>query len=402
MSDISTPIRLSPLAKWIAVLAVVGLTVALLRSVGEVLSPFVAGAITAYLFYPLISWLHRRTGVARAVWILVLYVLAGLLIYGLVRFLGPLLVGQYQELLSSSPRMIRQIADQLAQHQTINLGGLALDIGPIEEPLINLLGEFGRGLPATVPHLFASAVESILLFFTYLVVTFYFLNQADQIVEWAYGLVPAPYRAEIRGLGHQIDRILMGYIRGTLLLIPIMSFLTLVALSILGVQYALVIAILSGFLEIIPLIGPWSAAGIAITVSLLQSTTPFGWHHGVLALVIGLTYFVLRMFEDNFIIPHVVGHAVKLHPVVVIFAVLAGGALGGAFGLLVSIPTMAIAILLLRYLYRKLIDSPEPLPPDMVEPTRRRRQARQAEPAPRLAEQTPPPAAPIASSDDVS
>lgn len=389
MSETPIPIRLSPLAKWLAVLLVAALTIALLQSVSAILSPFVAGAITAYLFYPLVTWLHRRTGVARAVWILVLYVLAGLLIYGLVRFLGPLLLGQYQELVSSSPRMIRQIVDQLHQNQTVTLGGFAVDIGPIEEPVIGLLSEFGRSLPTTVPHLFATAVESILLFFTYLVVTFYFLNQADQIVEWAYSLVPAPYRAEIRGLGQQIDQILMGYIRGTLLLIPIMSALTLIALSVLGVQYALVIAILSGFLEIIPLIGPWSAAGIAITVSLLQSSTPFGWHHGVLALVIGLTYFVLRMFEDNFIIPHVVGHAVKLHPVVVIFAVLAGGALGGAFGLLVSIPTMAIAILLLRYLYRKLIDSPEALPPNMVEPTRPRRILREPEPAPA------PPAAPV-------
>src|SRR5207247_8706493 len=132
----------------------------------------------------------------------------------------------------------------------------------------------------------------------------------EQITDSFYRLVSAPYRAEIRGLGRQIDSIFAGYIRGTLLLIPIMAVFTYIALTILGIRYALVIALASGLLEIIPLIGPWSAAGIAVAVALLQPTAPFGWSHGLLALVVGVTYFVLRMAEDNFIIPHVVGHAV--------------------------------------------------------------------------------------------
>src|SRR5690606_26549731 len=107
--------------------------------------------------------------------------------------------------------------------------------------------------PERVPHLVAIAFETVLLFVTYLIITYYLLLQADKIMEWAYGLVPAPYRAEIRSLGRQIDSILAGYIRGTLLLIPIMAALTYVALTILGVRYALVLAIFSGVVEIIPL-----------------------------------------------------------------------------------------------------------------------------------------------------
>jgi predicted PurR-regulated permease PerM len=215
---------------------------------------------------------------------------------------------------------------------------------------------------------------------TYLIVTFYLLLQAEQITNWIYGLVPAPYRAEIRGLGRQIDAIFAGYIRGTLLLIPIMAVVTYIALSILGIRYALVIAIASGILEIIPVIGPWSAAGIAMMVSLLQPTTPFGWSHAALAIVVGITYFVLRMAEDNFIIPQVVGHAVHLHPVLVLFAILAGGAVAGPFGLLIGIPVVAVAQLLLRYLYRKLVDAPEPPPPEIKEPPLQHPAPKPAEP----------------------
>jgi predicted PurR-regulated permease PerM len=256
----------------------------------------------------------------------------------------------------------------IAANQIIDLGGITIDLYAFEEPITGFFTELAVGLPETLPHLVLTALERLLLFLMYLIVTFYLLLQAEQITNAMYGLVPAPYRAEIRGLGRQIDAIFAGYVRGTLLLIPIMAFFTYIVLTLLGIRYALVIAIATGVLEIIPVIGPWSAAGIAILVSVFQPTTPFGWSHAVLAAVVGISYFVLRMLEDSFIIPHVVGHAVHLHPVLVLFAILAGGTLAGPFGLLLGIPVVAVVQLLLRYLYRKLVDAPEPPPPEIKEP----------------------------------
>lgn len=378
------PIRLPPVGKFIAIALVIAMALLLLQALGSgsVLSPFVAALITAYLFNPLVTWGHRRTGVSRAAWILLLYALLGTLIYVLVRYLGPMVTRQYRGLLATIPGIQNEIERLFTTNEAITIAGFSIraaDLSVVEKPLLDFVAQVGHSLSEVVPHIVFSALESVVLFVTYLIVTFYLLLQAPQIVEKTYGLVPAPYRAEIRGLGQQIDQILSGYVRGTLLLIPIMSVITFIALSILGVRYALVIAIASGFLEIIPLIGPWTAAGIAMTVSLFQATTPFGWSHALLAGVVGLTYFVLRMFEDNFIIPYVVGHAVKLHPVMVLFAILAGGALGGPFGLLIAIPTVAVVQLLLRYLYAKLVDSPDPLPP--APPPRTQERSRKPLPA---------------------
>jgi predicted PurR-regulated permease PerM len=387
MSVEAKPIRLSPTAKFITVAIIIALTILLLQAVDHILTPFIAAVITAYLFNPLITVLNRRTHISRALWILVLYITIGVLIYGLVRFLGPIVVHQYRDLRDRLiPSIINEL-NQLPANQTIEIGGFAISIGAFEEPVVEFLKNLGTSLPEKVPHLVFSALESVLLFVTYLIVTFYLLLQTEQIIGKFYSLVPASYRAEIQGLGQRIDAILGGYIRGTLLLIPIMSLLTYIALTILGVRYALVIAIVSGVLEIIPVVGPWSAAGIGMSVALFQATAPFGWPNWVLALVVGATYFVLRMFEDNFIIPHVVGHAVHLHPVVVLFAVLAGGALGGAFGLFVGIPVAAVVRLLLRYLYRKLVDVPDLPPPDSPPPTLTTRvsQREATEPPPRAA-----------------
>ena len=382
----SKPIRLSPTGKFITVALIVALTILLIRGVSAILAPFIAAVITAYLFNPLITFLNRRTGFSRAIWIGLLYVAIGALIYGLLSFLGPIVTRQYLDVRDRLiPDMIREL-QRLAASETIEVVGIAINVSELEQPVLDFLNEISRSLPERVPHLVFTALESVVLFVTYMIVAFYLLMQTEQIVEKFYGLVPAPYRAEIRGLGRRIDEILGGYIRGTLLLIPIMSVLTYIALTILGVRYALVIAIATGFLEIIPLIGPWSAAGIAMSVALFQATAPFGWPNWVLALVVGAIYFILRMFEDNFIIPHVVGHAVHLHPVLVLFAILAGGAIGGPFGLLISIPVAAVARLLLRYIYRKLVDAPDLPPPDHPPQTRSERAVqREASAPPRLA-----------------
>ena len=358
----SKPIRLSSTAKFITVAIIVALTILLIQGVSTILAPFIAAVITAYLFNPLITFLNRRTGISRAFWIVLVYVAIGTLIYGLLSVLGPIVAHQYRDL---RDRLIPSILTDIGQlPPTVEFYGIVINVGEFEAPVVDFLKNLATDLPATVPHLVFTALESVVLFVTYLIVAFYLLMQTEQIVEKFYSLVPAPYRGEIRGLGRRIDEILGGYIRGTLLLIPIMSVLTYITLTVLGVRYALVIAIATGVLEIIPLIGPWSAAGIAMSVALFQATAPFGWPNWVLALVVGAVYFILRMFEDNFIIPHVVGHAVHLHPVLVLFAILAGGAIGGPFGLLVSIPVAAVTRLLLRYIYRKLIDAPDLPPPD--------------------------------------
>ena len=234
MSVEPKPIRLSSTGKFITVAIIVTLAILLFSAVGSILTPFVAAVITAYLFNPLIGWLHRRTGMGRGAWIGVLYVLIGVLTYALIRWLGPMVGFQYRELVALIPAMRDQVAHFIAANQIIDLGGVTIDLYEFEEPIVGFFTDLGKGLPETVPHLVFSALESLVLFVTYLLVTFYLLLQAEQITNAIYGLVPAPYRAEIRGLGQQVDAILAGYIRGTLLLIPIMATFTYIMLKIFG------------------------------------------------------------------------------------------------------------------------------------------------------------------------
>ncbi len=360
------PIRLSKTGKFIAAAIVIALLILFLRGLGPVLTPFIAAAISAYLFNPLITWCANRTKTARGWWILLLYIVIGTLIWLVVHFVGPMLTTQYRELRRELPLQFAEFRATLGRSPTVTIAGFEVSSQLVERQIDEAQRQLGAGagtqLAEQVPHLFASVFEFLVLSVSYLMLTFYLLLESHRIVDRIYSLVPAPYRDEIRSLGTQIDGILAGYIRGVLILIPIMSTLTTIALSIMGVQYALVLGILTGILESIPLIGPWSAAGIAIAVAALQNPAPMGLPHLVVAGIIAVTYFVLRISEDNFIIPYVVGPAVHLHPMLVIVAILSGGAIAGPFGLFVAIPVTSIIQLLLRYLYTKMIDAPPPPP----------------------------------------
>lgn len=371
MSVSPTPIRFSPQIKLIVVALLVSLTIWLLLAVSHILTPFIAAIVTAYVFNPLVGWLQRRLGGPRALWITVLYVLAFTLLYGIATLVGPLVAQQSRDLAASAPRVAGEIQSFFRGREQVELGGVVVDLAPLEEQLITVVTDLGRRLSESVPHMVVSAVEALIFTLAYLIVTFYLLLQADQLKRWAGELIPPPYRQEVGVLGQQVDGIFSAYIRGQLILVVVMAVLLYIPLSILKVPYALVIAIVSGILEIIPIIGPWSAAGIAVSVALFQPEVPFGLSNLGLAAVVGLVYLVLRSIEENFILPQVIGPLVTLHPAVVIFAILAGGALLGPFGLFISIPVAAVVRILLAFVYRKLTNQdglPPPPPPEKLVP----------------------------------
>jgi predicted PurR-regulated permease PerM len=189
----------------------------------------------------------------------------------------------------------------------------------------------------------------------YLVASFYFIVYGDKFVMAIRNALNRRYHREFDRLMLDINSTLGAFIRGQVILVCIMSVSSFVALTILDLKYALLVAIATGFLELIPLIGPWTAGGIAVTVSLFQDTTPFGWTHLTLAIVIGLIYFALRQLEDIFVIPMVIGRIVHLHPLFVIFVLVVGTALGGVLGLILAVPMAAVMKIIATYFYAKVM-----------------------------------------------
>jgi predicted PurR-regulated permease PerM len=150
------------------------------------------------------------------------------------------------------------------------------------------------------------------------------------------------------------------YVRGQLFLIGVMWTATFIGLSILQVPFALLLGFTTGVLEVIPIVGPITAGAIACLVA-LGHPAPWGLSQIWYVAIVAAMYTVLRHAEDYFVIPLVIGRIVRLHPAIVIFALLTGGALYGLLGVLIAVPVAATLRLVLIYVGAKLRDE-DPFP----------------------------------------
>jgi predicted PurR-regulated permease PerM len=170
---------------------------------------------------------------------------------------------------------------------------------------------------------------------------------------WRYALrfVPPEHRAHVDAVAADIHHVLGRYLRGQLFLVVLMAVVTFLVLEwAFRLPYALWIGILTGLLEVIPLIGPIIAAAIACAVGLSQGGPPE-------AAALAVIYFVLRQLEDQLVMPQVLGRAVHVHALLTILAVLAGEKIAGILGMVLAMPIVAAVKVVLDYAYPKTSDS---------------------------------------------
>jgi predicted PurR-regulated permease PerM len=136
------------------------------------------------------------------------------------------------------------------------------------------------------------------------------------------------------------------------------AVVTSIGLTVLQVPGAIFLGIASGLLELLPLVGPWTAGALAVSVAYFNGTNPWGASQFAYAGIVAAMYFVLRQAEDYFVIPHVIGRAVRLPPLMVLFCLTAGGVIDGLFGLIVAVPVAASVKAVFSYLYAKVTGQP--------------------------------------------
>ncbi len=340
-------------AKIITLWIIAGIITIFLFRFAHVLPVFIWAAITAYLFNPLISFLTEKTRIPRFLWIIILYVVLGILIFGFVRSFYPLVSNEIFDLVSGSLNEPTTFLGKIASQGNLSL--LGIDINFREQ--VQLFSNWVKTqFPLQALPLFFGAVERFVFLLVFFVVTFYFILESGSYVERFKAIIPHPYRQEISNLLEKINLTLGAYLRAQVILIIIMSAASFIILSILKIKYAVILSLMTGLLEIIPIAGPICATVIVTTVALFQTGTPFGISNASLSIIVIAAYFALRQLEDYFVIPNVVSRFVKVHPVIAVFFLMVGGTIGGVLGLFLAIPTAAILKVFSEYLYLKLIE----------------------------------------------
>jgi predicted PurR-regulated permease PerM len=335
---------------WIAVFLVF---VGLLWLLHQVLLPFVVGAALAYLLDPLANRLTKR-GMSRLVAALI--ILGGFVIVlaAVLVVVVPVLANQIFALIDHVPGYVRRLQSLVSEHSWLQ--GMIGGSPGVEEPLKGLLNKSIGYLTGLLPTLLSKG-EALLSLFSLLVITpvvaFYLLCDWDRLLQAFDDLIPLHQRKTVRGLVRDINKALSGYLHGQLLVCLILGVYYAVGLTLAGLSYGVLIGAVSGFLTFIPYVGSLTALVVSVAVALAQFFPD--WTR--ILIVVGVVL-VGQFFEGNILSPKLVGESVGLHPVWLIFALLACGSLFGFAGLVLAVPFAAAAGVLTRFVVARYRASP--------------------------------------------
>jgi predicted PurR-regulated permease PerM len=336
--------RLHPAIFWAVIIAAF---IWLLTLLSPILLPFVVGMGVAYLLDPMADNLERR-GMSRTVATTVISVGFFLLItIALLAFI-PHMVTQFVELAQALPDYINRIRASLTPYLTQLSTQLQVENGA--DALQELSGSFGSQIQGMITGIFSGVLKSgmaflnaaALLMITPLV-SFYLLRDWDIIMRDMDDLLPRRYAPVIREQLAEIDRTLAAFLRGQINVIGVLVVYYGITLSLTGLNYALVVALLAGVLIIIPYIGTLMTAALGIGIAYMQ----FGMSGG-LAAVAGV-FMVGQLLESYILTPKLIGNSVGLNPLWIIFGMLAGGTLMGFVGMLIAVPLTAVLGVLIRF-----------------------------------------------------
>jgi len=326
-----------------------------LRYLGPVLTPFLIGAILAYLGTPIVTWAAGK-GISRGVTTTVVVLLFGLILIALFLVLIPLVQAEVTLAAKRLPELGAQATARVAPWLEQQFGvTLALDFESLKTLVAEHMDE-ARGLSLQLlagvksGGLFLVAVLVNLVLIP--VVMFYLLRDWDMIGERLYALVPRNWLAKVRTIGGDIDGVLAEFLRGQLMVMLVLAAYYALALSLAGLDRAVAIGLLTGLLVFIPYVGYGLGLILGVLAALLQWS---GWGPFLAVLAV---YAVGQLLEGYVLIPYLVGDRIGLHPLAVIFALLAFGQLFGFAGVLLALPASAALLVGLRHLRAAYLESP--------------------------------------------
>ena len=282
---------------------------------------------------PIVERLEHRLPRPVAILIVYLAVILGFAMIGVLTI--PTLIAQAQRIGKLAPDLIARATDSLASYGFVNTS-LASTLGP-------QLGQISSTLVSLPLTLFSTLLEIFLV----IVMSVYWLFVGRPLRDYVLSLIPAGSHQRARFLFGSLGRAMGGYIRATVINGLVMGFLTFLGLYFIGADFPLVLGLLAGFFELVPIIGPIISGLLVFLAMLLQSTT--------LAVIAVVYMLLLQQLESHLLVPNIMRSQTEISPLLVILALFAGDLIGGLLGALIAIPVVsAIQVLVVEILIPRL------------------------------------------------
>jgi predicted PurR-regulated permease PerM len=342
-----------PFAFWIAVLAAVIAAVVLLR---EILLPFVAGMVLAYLLDPLASRLERL-GLNRLVATLAIMAVFMLVVVALIVLAAPIIVAELAKFIERLPLYVRQVGELASDPGRPWLRKIVGEGLARAEQSINELASLGADWFAAVLRSVWTGGRALISVFSLAVVTpivaCYLVYDWNRMIAAVDTWVPPARRDVVRALAREIDDTISGFVRGQSALCLALGLFYAAALSLIGLHHGLLIGLAAGLISFVPYLGSLTGLVVATCVAIAQ----FWPRWGLIALVPAI-FFVGQSLGDYVLSPYLVGRRINLNPVWLLFALFAFGYLFGFVGLLIAVPLAAAIGVLVRFAMKQYLASP--------------------------------------------
>lgn len=319
-----------------------------------VLTPFLIAALIAYLTDPWVNF-FERIKIPRTLGVVITFLILILVITGFFLVVIPLLQEQIITLIKVVPKIIEWIDSNLIPwiEQKFDVS-VTLQADTVKNILTQNWMQ-ASSVAATVVTTITQSGLALISFATKLllvpVVLFYLLRDWNKLIAGIRGLLPRRIEAVTVRLVTECDEVLSAFLRGQLMVMIALGVLYSVGLSIVGLNMALLIGMIAGLLSIVPYLGFIIGVASAVIASLFQ------FHDAIHIVYIVIAFTIAQSIEGSVLTPFFVGDRIGLHPVAVIFSVLAGGSIFGFMGILLALPVAAVVMVFIRYLKGQYVAS---------------------------------------------
>ena len=324
----------------------------IVNPISRILVLFLLSAVLAFVLAAPVKALASRLGKPLPA-ILAVYLLVGVVAAGGLVLLARPFTGQATALINDLPRYASELEARLPEVETALGGyGVQASVEELKARAARALEEGGaevlRHLVGTVAEVGGLLADALLA----LVISFYLLLDGPRLRDHSRALIPAAHRHKALFVEDNVARVLGSYLRGQLVMATTIGVLAGAGCGLLGLPYAVVIGVLAGLFELVPMFGPILSAAPAVLIALFMPFPTVLW--------VLLFFFVVQQIESNILGPRITGHAVGVHPLGALFALLVGFQLAGILGGLFAVPVAGILWVLIAAAYRNTVEQPTP------------------------------------------
>lgn len=364
------------MAKTVVGLTIVAIFGALLVWFRRIIGPLILTFILAYLLYPLVKRLSEKTKISWRAATNLIFLVVVVVVVGVLTLMGLAIVQQIQSLLTFVQRFIEglpQILENLST-QVYQIGPFTLDFGQLLsiQTLTNEVLRVAQSLVGQLGIIIRSFAGSAAGIFGWglfvLIISYFLLAEAGRIPGQLVRIDIPGYEYDLERLGYELRIIWNAFLRGQLTIILLVIVTYSILLNILGLGFAIGIAIMAGLARFVPYVGPAITLIVTALVAFFQPSNYFGLQPIYYMLLVIVLMLITDQIYDNLISPRIFGHSLNVHPAAILITALILARFIGAIGLVLAAPAVATLSLLGRYVFRKMFDL-EPFPEPVSQPT---------------------------------